>query len=206
MTAPIPNTRARQAGFTLIELVAVLAIFSMVSLMGLQSITSLVRSRDQLVEVQDRSEALAYVLTLLRSDLQHAVALPFQPPGGAAEGALVHDRAALRITTAGRGSAPGAVESGMIRVIWRHDASAATLTRQVWPGLAPANSSARGPEQVVLSDVRGVTIASYSRDDKAWRAAFGADEGLPKSSLPDAVEVTIETDAPHPLRVVVARP
>ena len=206
MTVHIPHARARQAGFTLIELVAVLAIFSMVALMGLQSITSLVRSRDQLAAEQDQSETLAYAMTLLRSDLKHAVAMPFQPPGATQEAALIHDRTALRLTTGGRGTVPGAEDSGLSRVIWRHDPSAATLPRQVWPGLAPANTTARSPERIVLSDVRRLTITSYSRDDGAWRATFGTQDNAPKSSHPDAVDIAIETDAPHPLRVVVARP
>ncbi|MGR3696731.1 MAG: PulJ/GspJ family protein, partial [Roseovarius sp.] len=46
-------------GLTLLELVAVLAIFSLVAVMGLQALSGMMRARDRLTDADEQAAALA---------------------------------------------------------------------------------------------------------------------------------------------------
>lgn len=194
------------SGLSLMELVAVLAIFAMVAVMGLQAVSGAARSRDMLAARADETAGLAAALTLLRADLEAVIDRPFRAPGAAeTEPAVLAlpGGGGLALSVGGQAVLAERPSAGLVRVIWRHDAVNRRLTRQVWPVLTPAASRAAGPEVVMLDGVERLDIRYGSRAD-GWQPqprTTPADTAPP----PDAVEVRLATARHGALRVVVTR-
>lgn len=197
-------------GLTLLELVAVLAIFALVAVMGLQALSGMMRARDRLTDADEQAAALARGLTLLREDLKSAAAMPFWPPDAIdPEPAFVDltgPEGRFALTTAGRAVLPEVQAAGQARVIWRHDREADRLTRQIWPVLRPASDLALAPETAVFERVAGLRLRAYAGAEEGWISDWGQPDLLSRPALPRAIEVEIESIAYGPLRIVVAYP
>lgn len=185
-------------GFTLLELMVALALFSLVAVMSLQVLTGAVHQRG-VIERQDQdSAALLRQMALLRADLESLVPLPFTPPLGGQEAAFFPTESGLEISLGGQarlgggaeaGPGEGSREDGFQRVIWQFDAQAETLSRGIWPVLHPRDPAQRGPDVVMLE---GVT-------------AFQVSPSEASETTPRLVEITFETRRHGPLRLVVGR-
>lgn len=188
----------RRAGFTLIELIAVLAIFALVSVMALQALTGAIYQRNVLERVDHEAEELSRALTLLRRDFEAAMPVAFYPPLSDPEPALLAPAGSGRISLSigGHPRLPGSPGAGAARVIWRHDPVATTLTRQVWPVLAPARGALLEPERVILAGVTALTLETLGN----WPERA---ENI--NSLPEGFEIRLTSQRHGPLRVVVAR-
>jgi general secretion pathway protein J len=204
------RTATADRGLTLLELVAVLAIFALVAVMGLQALSGMMRARDRLTDADEQAAALARGLTLLREDLKSAAALPFWPPGALDPEAAFLDRTGpagwFALSTAGRAVLPEVQAAGQARVIWRHDRDADRLTRQVWPVLRPASDLAQSPEITVFERVAGLRLRAYAGTEEGWVTDWGVPNLVPRPALPKAIEIEIESIAYGPLRIVVAYP
>lgn len=189
----------RAQGFSLIELVAVLAIFSVVALIGVQVIQAAVRSSDRLSDVSDQSADLAQTLALMRQDLEAAVPRLFTPPDGGAEPALVARPGSFSLSVGGLTRlTPGA--TGFGRVTWRHERTTGVLTRQVWTSLTPGGAA---PERVVmLSDVQALALDSF-RPQTGWSTGFDPDT-RDRAALPLGLRVRIGTQRFDPLETMVS--
>ncbi|MDJ0827633.1 MAG: type II secretion system protein GspJ [Rhodobacter sp.] len=180
----------RQGGFTLLELVAVMAIFAVVALIGVKVVEQTLRSNDRLVALSDEAADLAYGLALLRRDLGAAIDLPFAPPGGAVFPALDApargDRFALSVAGAGGLAAQSA---GFGRVTWAFDPGTGTVTRRVWPVLQPANARAESSAVTVFEDVRGFTLEGFV-PGRGWSVGFPGSDG--QAGLPLALRVRLD--------------
>lgn len=203
--APDIVVRARDAGLTLFELVAVLAIFALVAVAGLQAVSGAVRARERIGAADAGTVELMRAMTLLRADLKALVDMPFQPPGAgtAPEPAFLAEprEGRVALTLAGQAVLPGTQGAGLVRVVWRLDRAGGRLTRQVWPVLRPASVRAAGPEVTVLEPVRALGLRvrpAAGRGAGAWQVPGPA----AAPGLPRLVEVTIETEHHGVLRVV----
>jgi len=203
VTRPRPHT-GTDRGFSLIELIAVLAVFALVATMGLQALQGTLRSRDALTDRATATRALDRGLTLLRRDLEAAVALGFTRPDGGRERALVYDPVArqLSLSVAGRGSLPDAPGAGTARVVWRFDPGTGRLDRAVWPTLIPAGAAAAGPAHPALDGLSGFQVAYHLPRDGWTEAAPDQDFGE-TGGLPRAVEIRMIHDRLGPLTVTV---
>ena len=161
----------RAGGFSLLELVAVLAIFALVALIGVQVIQATVRSSDRLSEISESSGELAVGLALLRQDLNAALPRSFSPAGGGLEPALRAAAPGGFSLTIGGLARIGPNKSGIGRVAWRLDRATGQLYRQVFTSLNPGG---RAPEVAVMSGVSRFELASYAVQG-GWRAGFSAD-------------------------------
>ena len=161
----------RAQGFSLLELVAVLAIFAMVALIGVQVIQATVRSSERLSDISESAGELAVGLALLRQDLNAAVPRSFSPATGGSEPALrvpTPDSFSLSVG----GLAPlNADASGLGRVTWRLDRATGQLYRQVFTSLTPG---ARVPEVPVIGGITDFALASFTVQG-GWRTGFSAD-------------------------------
>lgn len=200
-----PRPFGRDSGLSLLELVVVLAIFSMVAIMGLGALRGALRTQDGLTRVETHTAALARALTLLRADLEAMVPLPFTPPEGAPEPAFrdLRDAGSLTFSIGGQATLPGQQLAGLSRVIWRFDPAKGRLTRQIWPVLRPADASVEAPEVTMLDNVRDLEVRA-NLPKSGWITGYGqnGDADLP---LPLAVEVKITSIPDGPLRVLVVR-
>ncbi|MDJ0630532.1 MAG: type II secretion system protein GspJ [Rhodobacter sp.] len=181
--------RRRDTGFTLLELVAVLAIFAVVALIGVKVVEQTLRSNDRLVELSGEAAELAYGLSLLRQDLNAALDLPFRPPGGAVFPSLDAPARgeAFSLTVGGTGTLDGR-DPGQARVTWRFDAGSGAVSRQVWPVLAPANARVQGGEVTIFREILGFELEGYV-PERGWTVGFPGNEG--QAVLPQALRVRL---------------
>jgi general secretion pathway protein J len=188
-------------GFSLLELVAVLAIFAVVALIGVQVMQSTLRSSERLTDISEQSREIAVALSLLRQDLGNAVPRAFIPPGGGQQPALVQGQGGFALSVGGLARLdPGA--SGFGRVIWRYDPTTDQLLRRVWTSLNPGDPRAASPEITVLSGVNSVALFSYDVQG-GWRPGFASDPGNP-SVLPLGVRLRIDHTRAEALDVTVS--
>lgn len=189
-------------GFSLLELVVVLAIFTVVALIGVQVIAQVVRADRRLAEVNDTTADLAYGLALLRADLDAAIGLSFHPPNGLALPALDaparQHRFALSLggqaTLDGHGPA-------RIRVIWRLNEATGAVTRQVWPSLIPGDIRLASPEVVIFEDVEEMSLEGYEAEG-GWTVGFPKPDA-PPDRLPAALRVTLRHETLDRLQTLV---
>ncbi|MDR6267603.1 type II secretion system protein GspJ [Roseobacter sp. N2S] len=197
MSAGKPDTEAAERGFTLLELIVVLAVFALVATMSLQAMTGTLRTRDRLVKVESQTAEITRVLALLRADLQAAVPLEFHDVNGQIQSSfeIAQGSEQLAFSVSGRFALPGEQSAGLGRVIWRFDRSTQQVLRQSWPTLIPADRASLSPEVVVATGISGFDVRRLDGDGN-W--VSGPDDSLgagTSSGLPRAVDVVIDTAA-----------
>lgn len=198
-------------GLTLIELVVALAVFALIAVMGVQALQGTLRMRDALGSRDSRAAEMARATALLRQDLGALAPLLFFPPDGPPQSALFAPPDGLALTLGGQPTlTPGNLARQ--RAVWRLDPATGTLSRGLWPGLAPASAVEAAPDVAMLSGVTGLRLRSYW-EGVGWQPgainlspaaapadAAPADEDGARarvanrfaSTLPAAVEVTLE--------------
>lgn len=187
----------RDDGFTLLELVAVLAVFALVATMGVQALQGALRTERALAGRAAAAAELEAALGQLRHDLEHAAPLVFVTPGGsvraAFEAGLRDDGLALSL--AGLDRLGGGAGQG--RAEWRLDPAQGALTRRMWPVLAPAAAGQAGPARTVLGDVAALRVFTYA-PGTGWSPGW---PGADPAALPVAVRVEIDSRDWGPLAV-----
>ncbi len=173
----------RQDGFSLLELVVVLAIFALVALIGAQVLQVTARSSERLTEISEESGELATALALLRADMAAGVPRPFAPAQGGSAAPLVVSAQGFALSIGGLARLEAHV-TGFGRVEWRLDRQAATLNRAVFTSLTPG--APRTSDVVVLRDVEDIAVEIY-RDQAGWGTSLGSDSGR----LPRGMRVAI---------------
>ncbi|SIS95471.1 general secretion pathway protein J [Roseivivax lentus] len=172
----------RDAGLSLLELVAVLAIFSVVALMGVQLLSQAMSNRDRLLRADARVTALTAVIAVLRRDLEQAIPQPDRS-GKLPVFAIAGNSIRL--------AAPDG--AGSTAILWRHDPSADRLVREGATGDAAT---------LQLADVGAMRVDIFGEtgwsDGQTWRADGPAD-------LPDGVRVVLSLNDMGDVPIVVAR-
>ena len=200
----------RDAGLTLIELVAAMAVFALVAVMGLQSLTGMLRTRDRLTDLDNNTAALTITLARLRNDLSATLPLLFYPPDRQAPTSALHQSGTVfSLSIGGQPALDGTYNRH--RAEWRFDPANNTLNRRVWTTLTPANTTAQQPEIEVMQGVTDLRLRSYW-PQTGWANGFtkpgtasatpnendgDASGGAPEvysDTLPLAIEVTISTE------------
>jgi general secretion pathway protein J len=176
-----------EAGFTMLEMVVVLALFALIATFSLQALSGTLRARDRLLVADENSENLARTLAQMRADMNAVVGVTFTLPSGDVESAIeISDLGnSVGLSVSGRFDFGGDETIGLGRVIWRLDPSSGVLTRQVWPVLNPASQSAKGPEVAMMTGVSAITLRRLI-NTSVWeigrdRSIFGAASTLPKA-------------------------
>jgi len=190
----------REAGFSLLELVAVLSIFALVSLIGVQVIQATVRSSTRLAEVSENSKEVSLAMALLRQDMNAALGRVFTPPNGGTEPALKAGPGTQFSLTVGGLAGLQPNSSGQGRVIWRLDRGSGRLMRRVITSLTPGDN--RAPEVAVLSDVQSMDLFSFQAQS-GWQPGFAGDPREP-AALPLGLRVRIDLARVPGLEAVVS--
>jgi len=180
-------------GFSLLELVVVVAIFALVAVMSAQALQGTLRSQERLAAQSRKSAGLSLGLARLRLDLESAVPLTFRDENGVGQPALLvgKDSRQLGLSVAGQGRLEEEPGAGLGRVEWRLDSGTGQIMRRFWPTLMPGRAAAAGAETMVMADVRDLQISTYSKKD-GWTAGWRPDADDP-AALPLALRVVIET-------------
>lgn len=172
-------------GFTLIELMAAVAILAVVSLMAVQVLGGAIFQRDALLARDDQGAALAMTLALLRRDVESLAPLPpsleaRSPEAGVLalpDGGVAFHRAGILL--------PDAAGTRTAEVRWR--LRDGVLIREV----AGVEGGA-ATEQALLEGVRALSLRALASEPEPLVPAPG-------------YEVLLETEAFGPIRLVVAR-
>ena len=196
-------TRQKQvdSGFSLLELVVVVAIFALVAIMSVQALKGTLRAQQRLEARSELNIGLTLALSRLRLDLESAAALMFTDEGGVGQPALLLDQDAGRMALSVAGMArfdnePGA---GLGRIEWRLESESGRIMRRYWPTLIPARAGGAGPETAVMQDVLGLEFWTYD-PEFGWVTGWLPPEN--PGTLPLAIKVVIQTGALGRLELV----
>ena len=178
-------------GFTLIEVLVAMAIFSVMSVFAYQGLRNFLGAR-AIVDAQAEAFAtLVSGITLLQQDIEEVAARPVRDALGDPVPALQSGVGAGEVLALTRHTAwapTSTANADLKRIEYRLEAGA--LIRRVWTVLDRVADS-RFTERVVLPDVVAVSLRYFS--DGEWRLAWPAENvGNPLPALPGAIGVTIQ--------------
>jgi len=171
----------RGGGFTLLELIVVLAIFSVLAVMAYGGLNSVLTARERVLQSLERTTALQKAYVRLRNDLQQLRARSARDGFGEKQPALqVQADGAVEFTRSGWRNPLGQPRSTLERVSYRLDGDG-RLMRTSWRALDRAQDAAVS-EAVVLDQVEELDWRFF---DTEWRDAWPP-AGTP---TPDAEQV-----------------
>ena len=187
----------RKNGFTLLELLIALGIFSLVSVMAFSGMRAVQDSNEQVQQVSKELSKLQVAFLLMGRDMQQAVARSIRDDFGDVQAALTGSGSGfgnmLEFTRAGWVNPLGQQRSTMQRVAYGLKEN--NLVRISWLMLDRAQGS-EPLEAVLLKDVKGFELRFLNLESQwvsEWPPqVFGEDEVAP--SLPKAIEVTLEME------------
>ena len=198
------NTRliSRRNGFTLVELLVALFVFSLISVAGVALLRGSADGQLALKKRLGDHSAVVRTANLLDADLAQAVTRRIRDISGNAQpvftsGSALSGQAGpslFAFTRTGLSAASGNGTSSVGRVSYSFDGNA--LTRTSWPASDGAQAS---PPAVLLNDLQSVT-ARYRAENGQWRRDWSAAD---TDALPRAVELTITPRARPAYRLVM---
>jgi len=178
-------------GFTLLELIVVLAIFSVLAVMAYGGLGSVLTARERVLMSFERTTALQKAYVRLRNDLQQLRARPARDGYGEPQPALqVLADGAVEFTRSGWRNPLGQPRSALERVAYRLDGDG-RLIRASWRVLDRAQDSAVS-EAVVLDQVEEIRwrfLEGAEWRDR-WPGASGTGTQV-RDSVPRAVELLL---------------
>lgn len=183
-------------GFTLLELIIAIAIFSLISVMAYSGLYSAQLTSQRVEEAGERLSALQVAFSLLARDLQQSVNRPVRDAFGEMQlafmGAPTGVGAMLEFTRTGLRNPAAFPRSSLQRVAYAVEED--ELLRLTWPSL----DRGYGAEPVrtpILTGVKQVELRFMNMEGNwvdQWPPVTLAN--ATESVLPVAVEVTVETE------------
>lgn len=176
----------RERGFTLLEILIALFIFSIVSLMLAGGLRTVIDAQSRTEAKAERLRSLQMVLLILSRDLEQAVNRPITNAVGKEEAAFIGGPQSVVFTHTGQANPTGMLaRSSLQRSEYRF--SEQVLWRRTWPALDQASQTTAHNRQMLA-----VSSGSFKYLDKEGRyhdewSASGNDE----APLPRAVKVTL---------------
>ena len=187
------NTRNRKRqGFTLLELLVALAIFSVLSVMAYGGLNTVINSRRATDEVSDRLADLQMTMLRMSNDLRQAVPRKIRNEFGDTEYAMQlnqDDGDSLEWTRAGYRNPAQLVRSNLQRVAYKFEHH--TLQRITWPVL-DRSVDTKEIKTEVLNKVESLNWRFLNSENEwvtSWPDKVDKIEDYP---LPKAVEITLE--------------
>ena len=187
------------AGFTLLELLVALAIFSLIAAMSYNGL-KIVLEQQAATEVQaDALAELQKVYMLVQRDIEEVVPRPIRDEYGDVQPALAGDDE-LQLTRGGWSNPAGRLRSSLQRVGYAYEDG--HLVRYSWAVLDRAQDS-EPQRQPLIGGIEEMTIrylAGNNEWEERWPNPLASAEGTPTPmALPRAVEITLDHEKFGPL-------
>ncbi len=179
---------AGRAGFTLVELLVALAVFSAMAALAYGGLSSVVKTRIQLVAQQQAFTGLVRSVSMLERDLREAVARPVRGNYGEPLPALAGDLDHIEFTRIGFANPMAELRSNLERVQYRLEDS--QLQRGVYSVLdrAPATSARFTDLRQSVKTLR----FRYMDNAQRWWDQWPPLTNSSANGLPRAVEFKVE--------------
>ena len=190
---------SRPRGFTLLELLVAIGLFSVLAVLVWGSLDGLARGSTQLDQATQRLAEVQRGLDLLVRDLRQAMPRPVRDGSGRVLPALAGARNGLELTRGGHGNALALPRSTLERAAWRSNGQ--RLERLHWPVLDRVASSLPRVDPL-LEGVASLELRyrdADGREHDQWPPARSGDAAV----LPRAVELRLRlADMGELLRLV----
>jgi general secretion pathway protein J len=189
-----------QAGFTLAETLVAMFVFALLATSGVAVLTQTLQGKERLEQETAELAQLAALHAALKADIGQAAARTARDRDGApigfAGGLTDPDPALLSLTRAGWAN-PGGVErrSSLIAVTYILRDGALVRRAMLRPDAAPGTPVR---ERVLIDGVRSAQLRFLARG--VWSDVWV--QGARGAALPEAVELTLDTEAAGPLRLM----
>ncbi len=183
-------------GFTLVELLAAMAIFALLAVMAFGGLRQLLDVQEHATAEAEALAQLQRVYQLLAQDMEQAVDRGIRDEYGNPAAAMQADSqqgVGLGLTRRGWRNPAGAARSSLQRVVYA--LAGGTLTRYSWWVLDRAQDSA-AREQVLLEQVQALQVRFLDLRGEwhdSW-PAFDPAQGNTAEGLPRALEFVLETE------------
>jgi len=180
-------------GFTLLELLVALTIFSLVSVTVYSSLASMISTREHLAAGSEQLRTLQTAWRVIGRDIEQTVDRPVRSGYEEDLPALRWTGApqTLALTANGRSNPAGLTRSSLQRVAFRLEDS--RLVKDSWPVL-DRSIDTEPFSQVLLRDIESFEVSFIDKNEKVSRNWPPEDTvpGTNTSSLPRAVNVQLE--------------
>ena len=200
------RSKSNTAGFTLLEILVALIIFSLMSVMAYRGLTTVLQTRAHLAQENQKWRAVAMLFARMEKDLSMLVKRPIRDPGDLSAAALIgktnavdEQDALLMFTRMGLPEQANAL-AGPLRFAYRLRND--SVEQLIWPVLDAAPRSAPSVN-ILLEQVTSFELHYLDRLG-AWHATWPLAGN--SQDLPSAVQVTLELKSKERITRLFALP
>lgn len=196
-------TRTADQGFSLIELVAAMAIFAVLAVMTQQALVFAVSSETRLGDARDRLAGLQRDVDGLTRDLANAVSWTEEKEGEEQPALILSGQGAhLRFVRGGLANPAALPRSTLVRLDLGFEARAGALERLARDVTGTDHDVPPDRHLLLAGDVTAVAFRAYDAD-LGWQTVWPL-EGREPEDLPAGLEVTLTTRDHGAIRRVVS--
>ncbi len=203
---PASNDFATTKGFTLLELLIAIVLFSMISTAAYKLLTSTTRAQEVTQSILYELDKLQRAETIVEQDLFQIVRRMITDETGPQPALQVpgNGEMLMEFTRSGWQNPLQAPRSTLQRVAYAHEGN--ELVRYYWPTLDRIPTTAR-MRQLLMTEVRSVNVRLLDQHNHwltVWpHSSLPVDQGNNLTRLPLAVEITVVHEKMGPMVTVV---
>lgn len=190
--------RVQQTGFTLLEVLVAIAVFSMVALVSYGTLDTYLDHRERLTEHYGKLERLQRLFIMLERDIQFIINRKVRDGGDFLPAVMSADGDAFITMTVAVPDLNNATGVQLKRVQWRMDGE--EMVRAQWDVL-DQDGNVEPSEMVISDEIEEIELNYYFYD---VRSGVSSDSSLDKDQFPDGIEVNIQLVSGESYRRVFA--
>lgn len=180
------NSQRKQQGFTLLEILIALFIFSILSLLMAAGLRTVINAQSGTEMSADRLRELQFATLIFSRDIEQAVNRPVKNAEGKEEHSFVGTKEAVTFTHAGNAAFTSSIPMSQLART-RYEIKDNILWRIVWDQV-DATEKTKSHRRPLLSDVSAI-IFSYLDEKKKFHDKWPSSN---ENKLPLAVRMTIK--------------